>query len=396
MSTETATMKKSHRKKRGQTFSIDYIIGMLLFIAAFVISIKLIINQFPSNSFERLNKESYLISEMLISTGYPESWDNNTIIQPGLTTRNKLNMTKLRNLYRMDFGDSRRYFRTSSNYFITIEDKDYGIMYFNQSCGYGESEIRNNGSVQYHTVAYYYPQEGGDHFMLLPLWNSFQADVYYRDRAAGEIVNGVRINGSLDSLITNISSYQTIILEDPHFDTYSGNYSLAALATEIEDWVSRGNVLILTEQVGIDPLLHVNFPAIPLGSGNSTFIVSTDDDIPFEIGDDVLFTDKFTVSQTGDTMGFLKLSNYTNGETGIAKWSYGDGKVIYFPDISGSFNLQPDITEQVNETVRRTALGSCEGLDLSKISYKNMVSIDRYVIFNDKLAALRIYLWDYP
>ncbi|MBN2052764.1 hypothetical protein JW756_04640 [Candidatus Woesearchaeota archaeon] len=74
----------------------DYTIAMLLFIIAALISVKILINSFNTNTaFEELKDDAVKISETFLSEGYPVNWTNESAIRPGLLTGNRLDQAKV-------------------------------------------------------------------------------------------------------------------------------------------------------------------------------------------------------------------------------------------------------------------------------------------------------------
>ena len=89
--------------------------GLALFLVGIAIFFIYSINQ-PSQSketFELLNYDGKMIADTLLSQGYPENWDTSNAITIGLTTSNKINQTKLENLYQMIYVQN-NYARTKN------------------------------------------------------------------------------------------------------------------------------------------------------------------------------------------------------------------------------------------------------------------------------------------
>ena len=89
--------------------------GLALFLVGIAIFFIYSINQ-PSQSketFELLNYDGKMIADTLLSQGYPENWNTSNVITIGLTTSNKINQTKLENLYQMIYVQN-NYARTKN------------------------------------------------------------------------------------------------------------------------------------------------------------------------------------------------------------------------------------------------------------------------------------------
>ncbi|MFH1915725.1 MAG: hypothetical protein ABIJ21_00530 [Nanoarchaeota archaeon] len=383
--------------RKGQAWSVDYTIGILLFLFAIIIGITIISNIFSNQEYEKLLKDAELVSDLLASPGYPSDWDNDTVYQIGLLTDGKVNISKLRTLYMMPPNTARKYLKTRNNLFVFIEDKDYGIVYTNKTCGYGDSGITSNGTVKYHTVAYYYAQLT-DGLLLSTMNQTYTADLYLRDQEPGSIVNGFTLNGSLDNLTGNLYRYDTLVMENPQLDLFTGEYNTTALAAAYEDWVFKGNTLIIMTQVGLAGFLDAEFPSAEDGAGNVT-IQEEHDDMVFTAGETILFSRKYSMTPSGGIADFVMVANYTNSKYGITTWNYGEGKVIYFGDVKGTYEVfgpyegYENLTRLINYTISKTALGYCPGLDLTALTYDNLAIMQRYVVFDGKIAKLHVYLW---
>ena len=73
------------RKRRGQVWSFDYTIGMLLFIITILLATSVLVrNFFADDGFEELHANAEAISEQLMSAGYPSHWRPDDAISIGL------------------------------------------------------------------------------------------------------------------------------------------------------------------------------------------------------------------------------------------------------------------------------------------------------------------------
>ena len=377
-----------------QIWSIDYTIALTLFLLAIIVALKVIANHYTSTTFDELNDEAFIATEYLMGPGNPEDWDNVTLVTLGLMTGSALNVTKLRAFYAMDPTRTLGHLRMTHPYILYFEDKDNGIIYFNGTCSYGDEDVRNNGTVRYTSVAYYRNATDGESLFESIMTTTYDASVYIRDEATGTVVDGVVLNGSLDLLLRDINYYDALFLENPRFDEYAGNHTPAEVGEIISSWVSKGNVLFLTQQAGID-VAGGSFPALADGAGNLT-IIAEHVDSPFVLGDSMILDDKFTVTPLAGAHDVVLIANYTNDVFGLALWGYGEGQVFFAGDLSGLYGTENDITAEVNYTLSRQAMGFCEGLTLSAIQAENIVTMERYVVFNNKIARMVLIVWNEP
>jgi hypothetical protein len=92
---KNSTSKNSTRRtnQKAQAWLSDYIIALLLFTIAALITVKIILNSFNANAaFTELKNDASKISETLLSQGYPPDWksgNSSDIIRLGLLNTSK-------------------------------------------------------------------------------------------------------------------------------------------------------------------------------------------------------------------------------------------------------------------------------------------------------------------
>ncbi len=143
----TYTRKRSKRSKKSQVWTIEFIISFLIFTAAVILSVKSIFNIYTNENLRDIQRESEFVSQYLLSDGFPDDWDNNTVIRLGLTTDKRLNNTKMMNLYNLEYGYAKEALGIkSSNFFIYFSNSSGIFPMFHivndsipesDGCGYG-------------------------------------------------------------------------------------------------------------------------------------------------------------------------------------------------------------------------------------------------------------------
>jgi hypothetical protein len=141
-------MARKRNNKKGQVWLSDYTLSMLLFILAALISVKIIINSFSTNTaFEELKSESFKIGDILLSEGYPVNWssgNSSDVIRPGLLTGKRLNETKViqaMNSTYINYTSLKTMLQTKHDFAVVFEEPNSGVVQFNGLCVIG------NGSV---------------------------------------------------------------------------------------------------------------------------------------------------------------------------------------------------------------------------------------------------------
>lgn len=113
--------------KRGQAWSMDIVIAVIIFTLGIVIFLIYSTNQ-SMGSKEKLDLLSYEgdnIFKSILSNGYPEDWNNATVKKIGIISNDRINETKLERFYNLsltDYNSTRSLFNTQFHYFFYINN----------------------------------------------------------------------------------------------------------------------------------------------------------------------------------------------------------------------------------------------------------------------------------
>lgn len=108
---------------KGQLWSLDFIIGVLIFLVTVVFffvqmnSLELT----PQTSLNRLVLEAQDISTTLMSEGYPPAWTASTVVVPGIVTDARVNSSRLNELVLLNYSVLQGLLRVSDEFFVFIE-----------------------------------------------------------------------------------------------------------------------------------------------------------------------------------------------------------------------------------------------------------------------------------
>ena len=104
-------------------------IGLALFLIGIMIFFTYTINHSEEarETFDLLTYDGKILANNLMSTGYPQDWNSSSVIVFGLTTNNKINETKLTNLYDMiyvenNYTKTKRMSNTKYDYYFFFEE----------------------------------------------------------------------------------------------------------------------------------------------------------------------------------------------------------------------------------------------------------------------------------
>jgi len=111
--------------KKGQAWGFDLMIAISIFMIGIVGFYLFSLNS-PSEGRDTLDSLFYdgnLIADSLLSEGYPENWDSNSVINIGIVNDNRINETKLQRLYDLtisDYSKTKNLFNTRFNYYFNF------------------------------------------------------------------------------------------------------------------------------------------------------------------------------------------------------------------------------------------------------------------------------------
>ncbi len=125
--------------KKGQVSTIDFITGLLIMITSIVIAANLLVSLSDNTTFDELTDESKRITDMLMSSGYPEYWNNTNVVKPGLLSQNRLNVTKLNQLDNRTYNQLRGILGTRNDLYWYYTNAT-GVINLT-ACGYGDPTV---------------------------------------------------------------------------------------------------------------------------------------------------------------------------------------------------------------------------------------------------------------
>jgi hypothetical protein len=114
-------MNKITQNKKAQVWTIDFVIGLLIFLVLLFTAIALIrdyVNE--KDTYSDVKKEAQHVSSILVSEGLPSDWTNDTVTLPGITNNNRVNLTKLTEYDNLSYAHSK----------ILLQTKGEFIFYF--------------------------------------------------------------------------------------------------------------------------------------------------------------------------------------------------------------------------------------------------------------------------
>jgi hypothetical protein len=135
------------KEKKSQAWSIDLMVAIAIFSIGIVVFYAYSING-PGESEENMQNLFYdgeIITNTILSEGYPINWNETNVDKIGLLTDNKINKTKLEYFYDLtqkDYEKTKLIFNTKYNYYLFF-DKNITIN-SNSIEGIGKPGINKN------------------------------------------------------------------------------------------------------------------------------------------------------------------------------------------------------------------------------------------------------------
>ena len=119
--------------KVAQTWIFDFLAGFLMFVFLLILSISLLDSIDARSDYENVQRQVDLLSNALISPGFPHSWDVSSVVLPGLLSEDKLDYDKLDAFDALGYGRSKALLQVTGEYWFYFKNAS-GIMEVNGKC----------------------------------------------------------------------------------------------------------------------------------------------------------------------------------------------------------------------------------------------------------------------
>jgi hypothetical protein len=140
--------------RRGQTWMADLFFGLLVFFGVLLIFFKSEVNfsDADEQAFDDLVFESKLVSDSLLSEGYPQSWTPSYVNEIGITDDYRINETRLDFLLSMNYSQTKSRLRTKYDYYVFFQGVD-GVIRVNSTLeGIGKSGVNSTAIGSPHSL----------------------------------------------------------------------------------------------------------------------------------------------------------------------------------------------------------------------------------------------------
>jgi hypothetical protein len=117
--------------KKAQAWYIDFMVGLLIFTMIVIIYYQYYetVNEEAESNWEEMIIDSKSISSSLLSPGYPEGWDNESVEIVGMTDGNyRINYTKTGYLKNMTYRQLKDTIKTRFDFYFFLQDQNGTII----------------------------------------------------------------------------------------------------------------------------------------------------------------------------------------------------------------------------------------------------------------------------
>ncbi len=395
--------------RRGQLLTTDFILSLAIFLAILLASMNIWANVDTQIKDAEARRDMQAIttdvSENLVrNPGYPKDWTNETVRVIGLAKdEHVIEIGKILQLKHTDYDKVRDLLRLGNyNYRIWITD----------AAGYDLT----SGIVRGPVAVIVHKKSGMEYAKMLDK-SVVTWDLYYDDSAIGvEKIDAPAANGfsarykypttlplttkdSLNTLMSNQSSYRTVIIEDIGLQ----NDSVADIS-QLVDFVNRGGVLIYTDtdvpqpkKPLIENWSRMSFeansnPVISYVNNSAPLLANSSlkDNITFSSHQRDVFRDKFN---TDIPLNFI--SNSTSTRCQICWWDYGFGRIYYIENNQGWIYNASD-AQTYSLTPFLNIVGENMTMGISPNNGTDLVSIRRMAIlsgFEREVVNVNLVVW---
>lgn len=353
----------SRGARRGQVWSSDFTMSLLIFTIASLIAFTMIVNTIDERDFEEVRMQASSAAALLAGEGYPAHWTNDTVIRAGLLADERLSLRKAAELAKLEDHDLRMVLRTTDDTYVYFTNASNDTAPVFGACGVGSAAATSTALNQTLPAL---AIVGASHPVsdLLPI-----------------------AQRSDDALYDNMTQ-DVIIIED----SISSNLSDAEIKRIFDDIAERGMTFVVLGDPGI-PILGID-----VNSSDASLLTVAE-------GGELLLLpgEELTVSGTIPTINVPAgepINNYQEiavsdaGSVAYATWTYHDARIWYLATTAGTHadgrDLRSTLVNATRDmiTVPRPACGPVLLPDAEQVAVHT-----RTLAHHDELLHMHVLVW---
>lgn len=135
------------RGKKAQTWYLDLFVSIMIFVGVLLLFFKAEINVNDSEEpiIEDMEFEARMVTNILISTGYPSNWTGSNVQEIGITNGDyRINKTKLIEFANMNYWDTKSKLKTKYDYYMFIKNGTKSIKINSSNEGIGKAGVNSS------------------------------------------------------------------------------------------------------------------------------------------------------------------------------------------------------------------------------------------------------------
>lgn len=355
--------------RRGQIWTTDFTLSLVLFTAAVLISYTIIGNTVEETAVEQVRLQALDASQLVGDAGFPVHWTNSTVIRAGLAADGQLSMRKAQQIGTLPENDLRQALRLTDNFAVYAINSSGDIEPVFQRCSLGDLTISGSaGERALPAVAVV----GSPH----PLTN---------------LVENITVH-PLASGFDAARDADVIILEG---NLSNGSLTPAEVRLKIEELSRRGVTIVVAGDIG------VQLPGVVINSSNATWLNVSD-----AWKGNLTGGERLNVSPVGELVHAPIILESTSenyrtiavsefDEVVYASWTHNDAEFVYFGIVTGLREDGSNLTMHLaNATTRMVVVPwpDCSAANIPAEA-QQVSHYDRTLPYHDSIITLRTVVW---
>ncbi|MBW2987877.1 hypothetical protein KY318_00050 [Candidatus Woesearchaeota archaeon] len=346
-------------------------LSLFVFILLITVFYRVLNNISPQGDIDyaSLKRQAMSIAEGLSTQGTPQNWTFQKVTRVGLMNSDgsRASPFKLFEAKRLSYNELKRLLGVGNEFIVVFTNATGSVINIGGYCSLGY----DYGLAASNSIGYYTKSQG-----LSYIVSNITA-------LGGDLYN----LSSVDDFFSNISNYQLLVIENPHFDD-TGGLTLQQKLARLEEVVANGTHLVMSGVIGGD-LLNVSFLSESGGWGLAT---QENEMFRFVQNQNVSMYYSTTLNSTNSSI--LSLVENTANHSLVAEWSYGNGSVVYL----SNFSINDSVTgrklwARVMDAIRYNIIGNCSDLEPNSIQSEHLAKIERYLIMGSRVMRMEVYAW---
>ncbi|MBW2992660.1 hypothetical protein KY345_05580 [Candidatus Woesearchaeota archaeon] len=115
-----------YKSRKCQVWYTDFIVAVLIFAIALVIYFEYVNNlsKEEESQLDEMLMSAKLVSNNLMSSGYPDDWNQSNVEIIGVLDNKRVNQTKIEQFYNMSHDTTKFELGITDNYYFYLQDQD--------------------------------------------------------------------------------------------------------------------------------------------------------------------------------------------------------------------------------------------------------------------------------